>query len=152
MRFHSISLPLCLFMVLLGACGPSGYYDARGNFQPDVGGDDRNYYQRNTVAAEKTDHYYTDHSAKRGDSIRVAGYNHVLDRDRGPYHRVGFYDHQGRYIPLADGPAVPSSYMPPRGMCRIWFIETPAPQQPEVRSCLSLQKRVPVSAYLLYGG
>ena len=134
---------------LLSACGPSGYYDSRGNWHVDNVAND---YDHPYNGYSGDDNYVVDHSAARGDSSKVAGYDHRLDPDHAPYHRVGFYDRNGYYITTENGPRIPHSYLPPRGMCRIWFLDRPAPEQPPVESCVGIQDRLPDGAYVVYGG
>lgn len=139
----------CLFVAaVLSACGPTGYYDSRGNFHPDYVAD----YERPYGYYDGDENYVIDHSAVRGDSVKVAGYDRRMDPDRAPYRRVGFYDRNGYFITPESGPRIPRSYMPPRGMCRVWFIDRPAPEQPPVESCIGIHHRVPDGAYVVYGG
>jgi hypothetical protein len=134
-------------LATMTACSDNGYYDSRGNYHYDNGG----YYNDAGNWSGETyygNNYYTDMSARRGDSAKVIGYNRALDRDKIVYKRVGFYDYRGRYVTSA--PRVAREYYPPRGMCRVWYADRPYDDQPDIVSCSGLV--VPEDTYVIYGG
>ena len=121
-------------MVLCGALAacdpmPDGYYDAAGNFHAT---------SLNRSAS---------HPPLPGGRDIVTGTDgsgHYV------YDRAGYYDYSGYYV--GRGPDVPRRYLPPRGMCRIWFIDRDYRYQPPVEDCDDIQYRVPAGAYVIYGG
>lgn len=140
-------------LAALTACGDdNGYYDSLGNWHA-KGPDARSNKAGWSGETYKGNNYYTDNSARRGDSARVTDYDRAKDRDRSPYKRAGYYDYNGRYIPAsASVPYVDRSYFPPRGMCRVWFVDRDEWDQPEPESCVGIRYRIPEGAYVIYGG
>jgi hypothetical protein len=51
----------------------------------------------------------------------------------------------------ASAPEVPSAYVPPPGMCRVWLREVPPVQQPAPTDCRSAVRTKPVGATVVYG-
>lgn len=148
----------CLSIIAaLAACGPNdGYYDSLGNYHQG---------SRASNAADSTvqpgfsgetyrgNNYYTDSSARRGDSKRVVDYDRNRDLDRLPYKRAGYYDYRGRYIPASRTVVYTDrEYFPPRGQCRIWYNDRDWDDQPAVEECTTIYRRVPQDAYVIYGG
>lgn len=68
------------------------------------------------------------------------------------FERRGYYDYNGYYLPMDSGLSVPRSMFPPRGMCRVWFTDRTASEQPAPESCSGINYRVPAGAYVIYGG
>ncbi len=121
----------CLSVVsLMVACAPSGYYDSNGEY--------RSY--------GKSDSYRYEHPMS-GTPTRA-----IYHEDDVIYSRAGYYDRNGYYIAMDSGPGVPREFFPPRGMCRVWFIDRLPNEQPRVESCAGIRSRVPVGAYVIYGG
>lgn len=125
------------FLSLLSACGtPSdGYYDANGNYVP--------YNRYNSE-----DHAHSPLPGGTRDQYEPARTDYGVVR----YDRAGYYDSNGYYITVDNGPNVPTSMFPPRGMCRVWFPERAAIDQPRIESCDGIRSRVPAGAYVIYGG
>jgi hypothetical protein len=48
-------------------------------------------------------------------------------------------------------PVVPTSAMPPAGLCRVWLRDVPAGQQPAPTDCASAIRKAPSSATVLFG-
>jgi hypothetical protein len=48
-------------------------------------------------------------------------------------------------------PDVPSAYVPPPGMCRVWLRDVPPVQQPAPTDCRSALRTKPVGATVIYG-
>ena len=48
-------------------------------------------------------------------------------------------------------PAVPTSSLPPAGLCRVWLRDVPAGQQPAPTDCASAIRKAPSSATVLFG-
>jgi hypothetical protein len=117
------------FLLLLGACGNGGYYDADGNY----------------VAPAYADHEW---SAQRY-SDRTGNEYHTGDA---VYSRPGYYDYYGNYVTMDKRVAIPSNMLPPRGQCRVWIPHRDLARQPEIESCEDIQNRVPMGAYVIYGG
>ena len=147
----------CLTVVAaLTACtGPNGYYDSRGHWHEST----------TYVSSPDGRNYYTDHSARKGDSAGVIGYDKYRDetlRDYSAYEpaddvtivykRGGYYDRDGVYYAPKAGPRVAAEYFPPRGLCRVWLPGVAPIDQPAVESCVGIQSRVPAGAYVIYGG
>jgi hypothetical protein len=143
-----ITTTVSLFALLgcVAACAPAGYYDSTGAYHsygasdsyrtntprdnnPPPGGD-RTYYDNNNGA-------YAAHPDSTTTVI---------------YERPGYYDSNGYYISPSDGPGVPKRYLPPAGMCRVWFTDRPVSEEPPVESCDGIRSRVPQGAYVVYGG
>ena len=146
----------CLSLVAaLAACGPSdGYYDSLGNYHNGPRDSKYDSTVQNGYSGEsyRSNNFYTDTSARRGDSKRVVDYDSRRDLDRIAYKRAGYYDYEGTYIPTESAPVVDHYYNPPRGKCRIWFADRAPEDQPPVESCARIQYRVPYGAYVIYGG
>ncbi|MDX2073773.1 MAG: hypothetical protein SFX19_05335 [Alphaproteobacteria bacterium] len=126
-------LPFISLLSFLAACGTpdGGYYDANGNW----------------IA---TDTIHKPHAPLPGGT---RDYNAAKDRyDHTKYDRPGYYDRNGYYISRDDGFNVPENMFPQRGMCRVWFTERPASEQPPVESCNGIKSRVPAGAYIIFGG
>ncbi len=152
----------CLSLVAgLAACGPSdGYYDSMGNYHHGSDGHRHNTRYERDASVEpgfsgdsyRSNNFYTDNAARRGDSKRVVDYDSRRDLERVVYKRAGYYDYDGRYIPAERAPVIETSYFPARGKCRIWYPDRAAEDQPAVESCTRIQYRVPYGAYVVYGG
>jgi hypothetical protein len=68
------------------------------------------------------------------------------------YERAGYYDYNGYYVTVDQDVFAPRNMLPPRGMCRVWLLNRAPEYQPRVESCEGIQDRVPVGAYVIYGG
>ncbi|MBI3630739.1 MAG: hypothetical protein HY221_00140 [Candidatus Sungbacteria bacterium] len=68
------------------------------------------------------------------------------------YDRPGYYDYNGYYLSQNNSLNVPRNMFPPHGMCRIWFPDRGREEQASLESCEGIQHRVPVGAYVVYGG
>jgi hypothetical protein len=130
--FTKLALASCL---LAGACAPSGQYDSNGTYH--AYGNSDSYRNEHAMANDAPADYY---------SAVPAGTTTVV------YSRPGYYDYNGYYITGDNGPSVPHNLLPPRGLCRVWFTDRPEDRQPPVESCQGIQSRVPVGAYVIYGG
>ncbi len=120
----------CLSLVsFMAACAPSGYYDSNGEYRS----------------------YGKSDSFRHGNAMAGTPNTNVYPAEV-TYSRAGYYDRNGYYIATDSGPRVPQSFFPPRGMCRVWFADRVANDQPRVESCSGIQNRVPVGAYVIYGG
>lgn len=119
-------------LVLVAACEDSnkGYYDPNGKFIP--------YTQQTPTPFE--------HNVTLRERSAHEARNYA-------YNRRGYYDYNGYYIAPGSGSfVVPANMFPPRGMCRVWFIERDPASQPAVESCEGISARVPAGAYVIYGG
>lgn len=136
------SLTCVSLMALLGACATpnDGYYDANGNFIPNHPNFHNDYNHSPLPAGDTHQAYVEEHPGYSTTTTTIYTY------DRG----AGYYDYNGYYV--ANGPVVDNSYLPPRGMCRVWFPERPASSQPAIESCSAIRSRVPAGAYIIYGG
>lgn len=120
-------------LTLLAACGEQeGYYDSNGNY---------------VAPSNVTTQAQRNHAPSPGHSGDGYGHEH---HDR--YDRAGYYDYNGYYIAKDGGLNVPEDMSPPRGMCRVWFVDRVPANQPAVESCDSIKSRVPAGAYVIYGG
>jgi len=119
----------CLSLAsVIASCTPAGYYDSNGEYRS-YGSSD-SFRHENAMAGTPVSHAYPDTT----------------------YDRAGYYDRNGYYIARDNGPRVSDELFPPRGMCRIWFADRPADDQPRVESCNGIRSRVPAGAYVIYGG
>ena len=123
--------------MLVGACAPAGYYDSNGDYRS-YGASDS--YRHNKPVA----------SAPPGGESR--NYYEEPSHTTVIYDRAGYYDRNGYYISDERGPHLPDSFLPPHGMCRVWFSGRELSDQPAVESCRGIQSRVPSGAYVIYGG
>ena len=145
-------------LTALAACSDQGdgYYDSRGNYHWSGAKDPANasYDMKadRSINPSGDDNYYVDHSAVRGDSMKVSGYRRDKDPEISPYKRMGYYDYNGTYYASNAGPNIPRSYFPRKGLCRVWFMDRDAVDQPAIESCRGIQNRVPDGAYVVYGG
>lgn len=117
---------------LLAACGTpnGGYYDQYGNYNP-----------TGSPYKVKEDK----HSPLPGGTTRP--YDEIR------YSRAGYYDYNGYYLDRRyDNLRVPDDMLPPRGMCRVWFVERSLEDQPSIESCDMIKARVPAGAYVIFGG
>lgn len=137
---RNLTLLACASLVsLLAACGgPSeGYYDANGN------------YVQNSSYNSQTRTYEpvraSDRNNPRIDHTRPIHSTTIYDRR-------GYYDYHGNYVERGDGLNIPQHMFPPSGMCRVWFTDRAPANQPGVESCDQIKSRVPVGAYVIYGG
>ncbi|MFI5309739.1 MAG: hypothetical protein ACHQQ3_00785 [Gemmatimonadales bacterium] len=48
-------------------------------------------------------------------------------------------------------PEIPSSALPPTGLCRVWLKDVPAGQQPAPTDCASAIRKAPPSATVVFG-
>lgn len=135
MHTSTLSLGMAIATCLsLAACGTpdGGYYDANGNYIP-------------------TD---TPHNMQQDQHSPLPGGPRTY-YGQAPYYkydRAGYYDRNGYYIERNSGFEVPDNMFPPRGMCRVWFVERALVDQPAVESCNGIRSRVPAGAYVIYGG
>ncbi len=53
--------------------------------------------------------------------------------------------------PPSPSPSIPSAYLPPVGMCRVWLRDVPPMQQPAPTDCRSALRTKPVGASVIYG-
>jgi len=157
---------LSVVSVMLAACGQEGYYDNRGHYHANnAQGSNNNtnntFTNNDGNPSYAGNNYYTNHSARKGNTDGVVGYdrdrdNSVRDYDGEStivYKRTGYYDYRGAYYPVNSGPKVPRNYFPPRGMCRVWLAGVVAQDQPSVESCKGIQQqRLPEGSYIVYGG
>lgn len=130
---RALTLATCVSAAaLLSACGTpnGGYYDANGNYNP-------------------TGSPYT---IKEDKHSPLPGGVRPYDDENFRYRRAGYYDYNGYYLDRSTNMRVPESMLPPRGMCRVWFIERVAADQPGIESCDGIYSRVPVGAYVIFGG
>ncbi len=117
-----IRLMMLPVLALLAACGDSGHFDADGNY---ITSD----FQQ--PAHDKLLPHYKDYSV--------------------PYTRAGYYDYDGNYVTV-NTMALPSTLLPPVGLCRVWIAGLPADSEPPIEPCDGIQSRLPVGAYVIYGG
>jgi hypothetical protein len=122
---------------VMTACAPSGYYDSNGDYRS-YGKSDSFRHDKAIAGTPTTDNYSSDNGSVTTTTVT--------------YTRPGYYDRNGYYIARDSGPHVSEEFLPPRGMCRVWFADRPATDQPQVESCKGIQGRVPVGAYVIYGG
>jgi hypothetical protein len=139
-RLRILPVMACVSLAtLLTACGvPSdGYYDANGNY-----------------IATDTPHNMSKraHAPLPGGTYAPTPYDNRAHYDDDRYDRAGYYDRNGYYIARDGGLNVPESMFPPRGMCRVWFVERAVAAQPPVESCAGIRTRVPAGAYVIFGG
>ena len=127
----------CLsLLTLLAACGESssGYYNANGDYI---------YNSTNGSAPFEHDVTLRDHMRNE---------NRAKSTDA-TYAKRGYYDYDGTYsTTYNDGLTIPKNMFPARGLCRVWFTDRAAQYQPKVESCTNIKQRVPVGAYVIYGG
>jgi hypothetical protein len=115
----------CLSLLsVMAACAPAGYYDSNGDY--------RSYGQ--------SDSFRHEHA--------LAG---TPDANTYSEDRSGYYDRDGNYVTEDSGVHIPRDYLPPRGMCRVWFAGRTLENQPAVESCNGIKNRVPEGAYVIYG-
>jgi hypothetical protein len=115
----------------------TGYYDGNGNYVPT----DTPYNMRTGA-----------HSPMPGGNDNVS-YDRENNRSEYQhYTRRGYYNHDGYYMAKDSGIKVDKNMFPPRGMCRVWFANTIASEQPDIESCDDIRQRVPAGAYVIYGG
>jgi hypothetical protein len=132
---------VCISAVsLVSACGApyGGYYDDNGNYVS------YEHYNKEARAYEPTPAGYTNNP--RYDDSRPT-YTTTTT-----YDRPGYYDYYGHYIDRDEDFGVPEDMFPPRGMCRVWLPNRSPVHQPPVESCDGIRSRVPVGAYVIYGG
>ncbi len=140
---RTLSICTCATLIsLLAACGTpnGGYYDANGNY----------------IATD------TPHNMSNNSHAPLPGgtrsYRSRMEREDGNYPsskrytRRGYYDYNGYYIDQNSGLNVPENMYPPQGMCRIWFAERAAAEQPGIESCDNINSRAPARSYIIYGG
>ncbi|HUR92824.1 MAG TPA: hypothetical protein VMY38_09155 [Gemmatimonadaceae bacterium] len=48
-------------------------------------------------------------------------------------------------------PQVPSRYLPPAGMCRIWLEDVPASRQPAPTDCITALRNKPANGRVIFG-
>ncbi len=128
-------------LTLTCACQPAGYYDSNGEYH--TYGRSDTYRHDKAIAdapSDETGTYYAESSTASPTTTVI-------------YDRAGYYDRNGYYISPNRGPrGVPADFLPPRGMCRMWFSDRRLDDQPPVESCRGIQDRVPDDAYVIYGG
>ncbi len=128
----------CLSLLsIVAACAPSGYYDSNGQYRSYGASDTyRNNHPMAGTAAESE--YDEEHYPATNTTVI--------------YTRPGYYDRNGYYIARDSGPHLSNDLLPPHGMCRVWCTDRPTSEEPPVESCVGIQNRVPVGAYVIYGG
>lgn len=131
-----------IVLLLLTACGEpmNGYYDSKGNFVSTEMQNNTNNTPR-YIGSVRNDEKYARSQDRR---------NHR--RLHPQYDRLGYYDHTGHYVADDGILNVPENMFPPRGMCRIWFVERPVAEQPGIETCSGIESRIPTDAYVVYGG
>lgn len=129
-------ITMVALLPLLSACGSPdyGYYDNNGNWIAPTGSTETQRRHSPSPGLRTDDRYYND-------DVRVIR-----------YERPGYYDYYGNYITVESRVGAPRNMLPPRGMCRVWFPDRVAEDQPRVESCNGIQYRVPAGAYVIYGG
>jgi len=145
---NSKLLPMagCLAMTaLLAACSSNptnGYYDSNGQFVPS------NPVNRSAAIHAPNSAAMTESGPEYNETYE----NHQRVRVVEPYEREGYYDYNGYYLALDSGLNVPEDMFPSRGMCRVWFPHRPYSEEPPIESCQHIQERVPMGAYVIFGG
>ena len=141
---RSLSTIACLSLVALlaGCATPSdGYYDANGNWVP--------YNRYNEEAHEHSPLPGGTYEPSAGTPPPVA---YTTTTTTYTYSRPGYYDYNGAYVTASDAPSVPQDMFPPRGMCRVWLPNRAPDDEPAIEPCDGINHRVPVGAYVIYGG
>lgn len=130
MRYSKLILSLFVLFTLADCSAPErGHYDANGMWVP---------------ASNATTEAQRIHSP---DSASMTPPNYEYDNN-------GYY-HSRKYYSGADNGyafSVPMDYLPPRGMCRVWFMNRTPEHQPSIESCEGIHSRMPAGAYVIYGG
>ena len=135
MRILSIIAASSL-LISLSACGaPDEYYDSNGNWVGPANSTTQ-AQRRHAPNPGKPGYYGDDHYRPRTVT----------------YDRAGYYDYNGNYVTMDDTMRMGDDQLPPRGMCRIWLPNRTPQQQPAIEECDGIQNRVPVGAYVVYGG
>ncbi len=154
---------ICSFAALavVAACAPAGYYDSTGVYHS-YGASDayRTNTPRDNSAVPGTVQAAPYQSTPGGYQPAPAGYSNEgynsypnqAPANTVTYDRPGFYDYNGYYISADSSPSVPTNFLPPDGMCRIWFSDRSLSDEPPVESCNGIQRRVPAGAYVIFGG
>jgi hypothetical protein len=135
------SIACAWFIATLAACSASdGYYDSHGNFVPS------DPYKREKVNKVATQEYASYPGVVRARPSRTKVVTYVFDAP-------GYYDPYGSYVTYEQsGFEVPQNMFPPHGLCRVWLPKRNAYDQPPIESCEGIGARVPVGAYVIYGG
>jgi len=142
----TITSLVCISLVaLLSACATpdAGYYDANGNWianNPNNANRNHAPLPGGTRNSQNSDY---DNGYPATTTTTVTTYN---------YDRRGYYDENGHYMAKDDSLNVPTDMFPPRGMCRVWFTDRDADNQPDIESCKGIKSHVPAGAYVIYGG
>lgn len=125
---------------LLAACGGTmgGYYDEAGNYVPTDTPYNMEKKSRSPMPGGNPDY-----RADREDDAIEHGYH---------FNQAGYYDYNGYYIARNSGLTVPRHMFPGRGLCRVWFPDRAINAQPPIETCNGLRTRIPVGAYIIYGG
>lgn len=133
-----INLLSCLSLTAaLAACGPSGHYDENGSY----------------MTPSEAQHYHD--ASDRSYDMQDRGY---VSTDSGTYPVVpvygqrGYYDYYGNYVTMDTNVGIPQNMMPPPGLCRVWMPDRDISRQPGIESCSGIKTRVPMGAYVIYGG
>lgn len=160
-------LPLLALLsatALLGACDPhydNGYYDANGNYVASTNvatGGQRNH--NNDPWPGKPVGYYDDSNNYNNDPSYVPPH-HVVRTTRVVttdtdgtylYELPGVYNLQGDYLGTSASYGVPSSMVPSRGMCMVYFPHRMTYDQPQPQSCDGLMDRAPNGSLIVFGG
>lgn len=163
-----LTLLACVSAVtMLAACDPhydNGYYDANGNYVASTGvhkGAQRN--QNNATWPGKPIGYYNDSNNYNNDPAyrdttsprRVVRTTHVVTADTDTmylYQLPGVYNLDGDYLGTTSAYGVPSSMVPSRGLCMVWFPKRRTYDQPSAQNCEGLMQRAPAGSYIVYGG
>lgn len=119
------------FILALSACDYSGAYDSNGTY----------------VTPSDAQRYH-DASDERH-STRIIT---TTSPNATVYNHRGYYDYYGNYITLDNNVGIPQEMMPPPGMCRVWLPNREASRQPGIDNCEGIRSRVPIGAYVIYGG
>lgn len=110
-------------MSALMACADSSYHDSNG------------MYRSGTI---KNDDFRHEQHVMAGSPSRV------IPLTQASYRQAGYYDRHSKFIAAMDGgPHVEKQYHPPRGMCRLWFVDRIAENQPDVDYCAHVHTTVP---------
>ena len=141
---RSLLVLTCISAVLLlSACGSpdKGYYNDNNRFvRTDT---PHNMTKREHVAREVPDDNYRGNNSNR----------YVNDDD--VYSHAGYYNRHGYNLEdrgMNGNIDVPAGMVPPRGMCRVWFANRVADEQPNPETCKGIKNRVPSGAFVVYGG
>ena len=150
---------LGLMSVMLAACGD--HYDKDGNYVSyDTNGrtivdtdGNRTYFPASPPGTVQDDapqvHETVTETYNPGPGDNIT---HTTTVTTYGYVKAGYYDANGFYIAPGFGPSVPQAMLPPSGLCRIWYPQRAPQDEPGIQSCDGIRSRVPMGAYVIYGG